>query len=57
LRDEYRLRVFENRVLRRIVWPRRVNVTGVWIILYNEEFKDLYSSTNICWVIKSRIMR
>jgi hypothetical protein len=44
LREEYRLRVFENRVLRRIFGPKRNEVTGEWIKLYNEEIRDLYSS-------------
>jgi len=43
LREEHRLRVFENRVLRRIFGPRRVVVTGEWRQLHNEELNDLYS--------------
>ena len=54
---ERRLRVFENRVLRRIFGPKRDKVTGEWIKLHNEELNDLYSSLNIVWVIKSRRMR
>jgi hypothetical protein len=52
LREEHRLRVFENRVLRRIFGPKRGKVTGEWKRLHNEELNDLYSSTNIIWVIK-----
>jgi len=44
LREERRLRVFENRVLRRIIGPRMDKVTGEWIKLHNEELNDLYSS-------------
>ena len=57
LREERRLRVFENRVLRRICGPRRDEVTGEWRRLHNEELNDLYSSPNILRVIKLRIMR
>jgi hypothetical protein len=53
LREEHRLRVFENRVLRRIFWPKRGEVTGEWRRLHNKELNDLYSSPNIIWVIKS----
>jgi hypothetical protein len=52
-----RLRVFENRVLRRIFGPKRDEVTGEWRRLYNKELNDLYSSPNIVQVIKLRRMR
>ena len=52
-----RLRMFKNRVRRRIFWPRRDEVAREWRILNNEELNDLYSSTNIIRVIKSRRMR
>jgi hypothetical protein len=57
LKEEHRLRLFENRVLRRIFGPKRDEVTGEWRRLYNEELNDLYSSPNIVRVIKSRRMR
>ena len=57
MREERRLRVFENRVLRRLFGPKRDGVTGEWRKLNNEEFNDLYSSPNIVRVIKSRRMR
>jgi hypothetical protein len=57
LREEHRLRVFENRVLRRIFGPKRDEVTGEWRKLHNEERNDLYSSPTIIRVIKSRKMR
>ena len=54
---ERRLRVFENRVLRRIFGSKRGEVTGEWIKLHNEDLNDLYVLPNILWVIKSRRMR
>ena len=57
LREEHRLSVFDNRLLRRILGPKRVKVTGEWRKLHNEELNDLYCSLNIIWVIKSRRMR
>jgi hypothetical protein len=54
LREERRLRVFENRVLRRIFGPKRDEVTGEWTELYNEELNVLSASPNIVRMIKSR---
>jgi hypothetical protein len=51
LREEHRLRVFENRVLRRIVGPQRDEVTGGWRKLRNEQLRDLYSSPGIIGII------
>jgi hypothetical protein len=57
LREEHKLRVFENRVLRRIFGPKRDEVTGERRKLHNEELHDLYSSPSIIRIIKSRRMR
>jgi hypothetical protein len=57
LRHEHRLRVFENRVLRRIFGPKRDEVTGGWRKLHNWELHGLYSSPSIVRVIKARRMR
>ena len=57
LREERRLRVFDNRVLRRIFGPKRDEVRREWGKLYNEELNDLYSSPSIVRMIKSRRMR
>jgi hypothetical protein len=56
LREEHRLRVFENRVLRRIFGPKWEE-DGSWRKLHNDELHSLYSSLNIVRVIKSRRMR
>jgi hypothetical protein len=57
LREGQRLRVFENRVLRRIFGSKMDEATGEWRRLHNEELNDLYSSPNIIRVIKWRGMR
>ena len=57
MREEHRLRVFENRVLRRIFGSRRDEVTGEWRKLHNVELNDLYSSPNIVRVIKPKRLR
>jgi hypothetical protein len=56
LREEHRLRGFENRLLRRIIGPEKEE-DGSWRILHNDEFHGLYSSTNIVRVIKSGWMK
>jgi len=57
LREERKLRVFENRVLRRVFGSKRDEVTGEWRKLHNEELSDLYSLPSIVWVVKSRRLR
>jgi hypothetical protein len=57
MREEHRLRVFENRVLRMMFGPKMDKVIGEWRRLHNKELYALYSSLNIIWVIESRRMR
>jgi hypothetical protein len=57
LREERRLRVFENRALRRIFGPKRDEVTGQWRKLHSEEFNEMYCSPSNVRVIKSRKIR
>jgi hypothetical protein len=57
LREEHRLEVFENRVLRRIFGPKRDDLTGDWRKLRNEELHNLHSSPSIIRIIKARRMR
>jgi hypothetical protein len=57
VREEHKLRVFENRVFRRIFGPKRDGVMGGWRKLYNEELHNLYSSPGIIRIIKPRRMR
>jgi hypothetical protein len=57
LREECRLRVLENRVLRRMFGPKRDEVTGKWRRLHKKELCAQYSSSTIIWVIKSRRLR
>ena len=57
MREERRLRVFENRMLRRIFGPKRDEVTVEWRRLHNEELYAVYSSPNIIRVMKSRRLR
>ena len=56
LREKHRLRVYENRVLRKVFGPKRDEVTGEWRKLHNEELNDLYSLPSIVRVVKSRRM-
>ena len=49
LREEHKLKVFENRVLRRVFGPKRDEVTGEWRRLHNEELSDLYTLPSIVW--------
>jgi hypothetical protein len=57
LREEHRLRAFENRVLRKIFGSKTDEVTGEWRKLHNDELRDFYSSPSIIRIIKSRRMR
>ena len=57
LREECRLRVFGNSMLRRIFGPKRDEVRGEWRKPHNEQLNDLYYSPNIIWVMKLRRMR
>jgi hypothetical protein len=57
LREEYRLRVFEKRVLRRIFGPKGDEVTGGWRGLHNEELRNMDISPSVIRMIKSRSMR
>jgi len=57
LREERRLGVFENRVVRRIFGPKKGDVTWEWRELHNEELNVPYCSLNIMWMIKSKRMR
>jgi hypothetical protein len=57
LREEYRLMVFENRVLGRIFGSKRDEVMGIWRKLHNEEFHNLHSSPSLMRMIKSRRMK
>ena len=57
LREEHWLRVFENRVLRKIFGPKRDDVTEAWRCLHDEKLYDLYASSNIIRVFKSRRIR
>jgi hypothetical protein len=57
IKEVHRLRVFENKMLRRLFGPKRDEVTGGWRKLHNEEFRDLYSSRSIIRMFKLRRMR
>jgi hypothetical protein len=57
LREERRLRVFENRVLRRVFGLKRDEMTGEWGKMHNEELNDLHALPNILRVVKSKRMR
>jgi hypothetical protein len=57
IREEYTRKIFESRVLRRIHAPRRDETIGGWRKQHNDELHNLYSSTNIIRIIKSKRMR
>jgi hypothetical protein len=57
LKEGHRLRVFKNRVLRKVFGPKRDEVAGEWVRLHNEELYDLFCLPNIIRVFKSRMMR
>jgi hypothetical protein len=57
LKEEHLLRVYDNKMLRRICVPKRDEVTGGWRKLHNEALRDLYSSPSIIRIIRSRRMR
>jgi len=57
LGEKRRLRVFENKMLRRVFGPKRDEVTGEWRKLHNEDLRDLYTLPNIVRLVKSRRMR
>jgi hypothetical protein len=57
VKEEHRLRVYENRVLRRIFGPKRDEVTGEWRKLHNKKLHDLYTLPSIIRIIKSQRMR
>ena len=57
MKEERRLKVFENRVLRKVFGPKRDKVTGEWRKLYNEELNDLYPSPKLILVNKWRRMK
>jgi hypothetical protein len=57
VREDHRLRMVENRVLRRVFGPKRDEVTGEWRKLHNEELHDFYSSLSIIRITKSKRMR
>jgi len=57
LREECRLTVFQNKVVRKVFGPKRNELIGEWRKVHHEDLTDLYSSLNIIWVIKSRRIR
>ena len=57
LKEDHRLRVFENRVLKKIFGPKRYNVTRVWGKLHNAELYNLYFTSNFIRLIRSREMK